>query len=95
MKKANPTAIILRFWQWGAMHSPHFNRFRLEIETARLNLVICLPKWAHELPIIRLSFVFPKSIATDAPHAAIHDFINYMKIQGIEVDQSIIDGIPF
>lgn len=95
MKKANPTAIIVRFWQWGAMHSPHFNRFIFELETARLDLTIRLPKWAHELPVIRLSFVFPTGVATNAPHAAVHDFINYMKIQGIEVHHSIIDGIPF
>ncbi|QMS87316.1 hypothetical protein HUN01_06860 [Nostoc edaphicum CCNP1411] len=95
MKKPNSTAIIFRFWQWGAMHSPHFNRFIFELEAARLNLMLCLPKWAHELRIIRLSFVFPTGVATNAPHAAIQEFINYMKIQGIEVDHSIIDGIPF
>ncbi|MEH2200939.1 hypothetical protein [Nostoc sp.] len=95
MKKLNRTAIIFRFWQWGAMHSPHFNRFIFEIETVRLNLVIRLPKWAHELFVIRLSFVYPTRVATNAPHAAAQGFINYMKTQGIEVDYSIIDGIPF
>ncbi|MEH2190281.1 MAG: hypothetical protein V7K64_29615 [Nostoc sp.] len=95
MEKPNPIAIILRFWQWGAMHSPHFNRFIFELETARFDLVIRLPKWAHELLVIRLSFVYPTGVATDAPHAAIQEFINYMKTQGIEVDHSIIDGIPF
>lgn len=95
MKKANPTAIIFRFWQWGAMHSPHFNRFTFELDTLRLNLMISLPKWAHELRIIRLSFVFPVGVSMIAPDAAVHDFINYMKTENIEVDRSIIDGIPF
>ncbi|WP_104907136.1 hypothetical protein [Nostoc sp. 'Lobaria pulmonaria (5183) cyanobiont'] len=91
----NRTAIIFRFWQWGAMHSPHFNRFIFEIETARLNLMFSLPKWAHRLRVIRLLFVFPTGVSINAPHTAVHDFINYMKTQGIEVHHSIIDGIPF
>ncbi len=77
------------------MHSPHFNRFIFELKTTRLNLVIRLPKRAHELLVIRLDFVFPTGVATDAPHAAVSGFIDYMKTQGIEVDHSIIDGIPF
>ncbi|MEH2261027.1 hypothetical protein [Nostoc sp.] len=95
MKKMNSMAIILRFWQWGAMHSPYFDRFIFELETSQLNLIFCLPKWAHQLRIIRLSFVFPTGVFTNAPHAAVCDFINYMKTLGIEVDHSIIDGIPF
>ncbi|MEH2188322.1 MAG: hypothetical protein V7K64_19445 [Nostoc sp.] len=95
MKKPNPTAIIFRFWQWGAMHSPNFNDFMIGYGRTRFNLEIRLSKWTRKCFSIRLSLLLPTRLVTHAPLGTVHDFIDYMKTQEIEIDPSIIDGIDF
>lgn len=86
--------LILKFWQWGAIHSPQFNRFIITLDHFPIELKIHWSKWTRDLLTISLSFYIPKIIVY-TPHAAEREFVNTMKNQGIEVDHLFLDGIPF
>ncbi|MBW4644768.1 MAG: hypothetical protein KME23_17695 [Goleter apudmare HA4340-LM2] len=85
--------MILKFWQWGAMHSPHFDRFLITLNHFPIEIRIDWSKWTRVFTI-SLSFYIPE-IIVNAPHAAEWAFINAMKKQGIEIDLTDIDSIPF
>jgi len=86
--------LILEFWLWGAMHSPHFHLFIIELDHFPVEITFHWSKWTRELFMIQVFFYIPK-LCMNAPHAAETEFLDAMTKEGRQVSLDLLDSIPF
>ncbi len=92
MNKLKHQLIVLRFWQWAAMHSPYFQYFKFRFHRAPVSISIHSSKWTDELLVIRFVLNRPR-LLVNTPYPAVQAFIKAQKEQGEIIDERVLDDI--
>ncbi|BAY78386.1 hypothetical protein NIES25_48600 [Nostoc linckia NIES-25] len=94
MTKFEVILVLLRFWLWAAMHSPHFGEFQILLDPAPVTLSIVHLVDDSELLTVQLSVNKPR-LWIYYPWGDFLEFVRIKKDAGENIDPCIFSNIPF
>lgn len=94
VKKPTRLLIILRFWQWAAMHSPRFQYFQLRLNMLPVSVCIHWSMWSEESVLFRLT-INTVQLVFDFPCSEPLVFIHAIKNQGETINPDTFYDIYF
>ncbi|MEH1882475.1 hypothetical protein [Nostoc sp.] len=92
VKKSTRTFIILRFWQWAAMHSQEFQYFRVRLDKSPVAPSIPWSRRTEEMFVLRLA-INRAELVFDFPYSEFIAFIHATKNQGEIINPDIFNDI--